>query len=244
MAWVCTNPDCAFNLKLRRGKLVIDEPVTGSTRCPRPPPAAPVEPPAPLSPVPTRTSTPAYQVGAPYDIVQTPYPRDEDSFTYRYGRFELALFFVNPRSAEVRDVRLGLARFALLIQDGVVVLLTSFGDSIDWSPTPFSRRFCEPSGDSQPQRECSDELNSLIVLLVDAGSRTIRAVRDVPLAAQTSERLWQGVREQTAAFREPEGYALAVSRLAERYPTETELVNHAAARWSDCGETEGKPWRR
>ena len=26
-AWVCTDPDCGFNLKIRRGEIVRDEPV-------------------------------------------------------------------------------------------------------------------------------------------------------------------------------------------------------------------------
>ena len=32
-AWVCTNPACGFNLKIRKGKIHIDEPVLdGATR--------------------------------------------------------------------------------------------------------------------------------------------------------------------------------------------------------------------
>jgi len=27
-AWVCTNPDCGFNLKIRNGDLYINEPIT------------------------------------------------------------------------------------------------------------------------------------------------------------------------------------------------------------------------
>ncbi len=37
-AWVCTNPDCGYNIKIRNGELFIDEPIndgsfhTGRTR--------------------------------------------------------------------------------------------------------------------------------------------------------------------------------------------------------------------
>jgi hypothetical protein len=35
-AWVCTNPDCGFNLKIRNGDLYIDEPITsGAVHTPR-----------------------------------------------------------------------------------------------------------------------------------------------------------------------------------------------------------------
>jgi hypothetical protein len=30
-AWVCTNPDCRFNLKIRNGDVYINEPVTDYT---------------------------------------------------------------------------------------------------------------------------------------------------------------------------------------------------------------------
>ena len=35
-AWVCTNPDCGFNLKIRNGDLYIDEPISsGAVHAPR-----------------------------------------------------------------------------------------------------------------------------------------------------------------------------------------------------------------
>ncbi len=35
-AWVCTNPDCLFNLKIRNGDVYVNEPVTDAAREPRP----------------------------------------------------------------------------------------------------------------------------------------------------------------------------------------------------------------
>ena len=36
-AWVCTNPECGFNIKIRNGDVYRDEPVTnGSSHTPRP----------------------------------------------------------------------------------------------------------------------------------------------------------------------------------------------------------------
>ena len=35
-AWVCTNPDCGFNLKIRNGDLYVDEPISsGAVHAPR-----------------------------------------------------------------------------------------------------------------------------------------------------------------------------------------------------------------
>jgi hypothetical protein len=35
-AWVCTNPDCGFNLKIRNGDLYMDEPIAnGAVHTPR-----------------------------------------------------------------------------------------------------------------------------------------------------------------------------------------------------------------
>lgn len=30
-AWVCTNPDCGYNLKIRNGDVYIDEPIMNGT---------------------------------------------------------------------------------------------------------------------------------------------------------------------------------------------------------------------
>ncbi|MEE8418764.1 MAG: hypothetical protein V3S02_01480 [Dehalococcoidales bacterium] len=30
-AWVCTNPDCGYNLKIRNGDVYIDEPINNGT---------------------------------------------------------------------------------------------------------------------------------------------------------------------------------------------------------------------
>jgi hypothetical protein len=36
-AWVCTNPDCGFNLKIRNGDIYVNEPImSGALHNPRP----------------------------------------------------------------------------------------------------------------------------------------------------------------------------------------------------------------
>ena len=35
-AWVCTNPDCGFNIKIRNGDVYVNEPITdGAAHIPR-----------------------------------------------------------------------------------------------------------------------------------------------------------------------------------------------------------------
>ena len=36
-AWVCTNPDCGYNLKIRNGEVSMNEPVTDVDGAPAPP---------------------------------------------------------------------------------------------------------------------------------------------------------------------------------------------------------------
>jgi hypothetical protein len=156
---------------------------------------------------------PAYHAGARYDGARTLTPEDQSRFTYRNGCFELVLFFVNPRSAEVRDVRVGLARFALFNEEGMVGLLTAFGDSIDWGPTPFATWSCSAAGPVLPTQAEMEAVDTLLVLLVDAGSRLIHAVREVSLTLDIGKQLCQGVHAQDALFQEPDGYSRAVGRL-------------------------------
>ena len=34
-AWVCTNPDCGFNIKIRNGDVLINEPITDAANTSR-----------------------------------------------------------------------------------------------------------------------------------------------------------------------------------------------------------------
>ena len=55
-AWVCTNPACGFNLKIRNGEVFVDEPVTDAAGVPHgphgPPPRSPMPPARGPTPVP------------------------------------------------------------------------------------------------------------------------------------------------------------------------------------------------
>jgi hypothetical protein len=242
-AWACTNPSCGFNIKIRNGRLVLDEPMTGSARgTPRSDPVHREQPPH-TGAMPTTGPAPVYRVGDVYDAFQTLYPTDESKFSYCHGRFELALCLTSPRSAEVRDVRAAVARFALFIEHAIVVLLSSFGDSIDWMPDQFVLRSCGKSDPSLPPAPSTDGADILVVLLVDAGSRVVRVVREVPLTTDITQALRQGVHEQAALLQEPGAYNRVMEQMEERYPTEADLVEHAVVHWSDGDEAARKPWR-
>src|SRR5262249_54088246 len=55
-AWVCTNADCGFNLKIRNGEVFVNEPVTDAADVPHvphvPPPRGPLPPARGPAPVP------------------------------------------------------------------------------------------------------------------------------------------------------------------------------------------------
>ena len=57
-AWVCTNPACGFNLKIRNGEVFVDEPVTDASGVPHvsngPPPRGPRPPVRRPTPLPGR----------------------------------------------------------------------------------------------------------------------------------------------------------------------------------------------
>ena len=47
-AWVCTNPDCGFNLKIRNGEVFVNEPVIDAAGVPHVPHVPPPRRPTPL----------------------------------------------------------------------------------------------------------------------------------------------------------------------------------------------------
>ena len=51
-AWVCTNPDCGFNLKIRNGEVFVNEPVIDAAGVPHVPHVPHVPPPRRPTPLP------------------------------------------------------------------------------------------------------------------------------------------------------------------------------------------------
>jgi hypothetical protein len=117
-------------------------------------------------------------------------------YNYRGGEHELILFLAHPSSKEVSDLQNGISEFALYVENDLIILLYRFGQSIDWSDAPFSIHLVPPAEKVLPNL-IADEARALLhVLLVDASTGIIKAMRIISLSNVFSVALHQAINDQ------------------------------------------------
>lgn len=169
-----------------------------------------------------------YRVGELYHPTRRSWP-EVALYQYRGGSHELVLFLPRPTSREVRAVRQGLASFAFYADQNLLVLLYAFGDGLPWSDAPFSWHLLPEAERVLPPETRGEERALLSVVLVDAETGIIRALRVVTLSPTFTRLLHDAIREQAA--RPWPGDALYDAQLAalyQRYPSTTALLKVSA----------------
>lgn len=176
-----------------------------------------------------------YRVGQPYSPTRRGWP-EIAQYNYRQGGHELVLFFRSPTSREIRAVRQGAAEFALYHHEDLVVLLYRFGppgEGVPWSDAPYTWHLVPPEQRTLPPAgdELGPEARALLsVILVDAGTGIVRALRQVSLSPEFTRALHDAIREQAARTWSEPVYDAQVDMLYGRYPTTEALLAAARAR--------------
>lgn len=135
-----------------------------------------------------------YAVGEPY-TERTHWP-ELAQYNYRGGEHELVLFFDRPTSKETQAVRKEVVEFALFIERRLIVMLYRFGTAIPWSDAPYSIHLVPSEQRTLPPATGPAEQALLHIVLVDASSGIIRALRVVSLVPEFTQALHRAIREQ------------------------------------------------
>jgi hypothetical protein len=181
------------------------------------------------------------QVGKPLVAGRTAWAELAD-FNYYDAGAELRLFFLAPTAAEVEAVRAGSCDFALAPSGDVLFLLYRFGRAgagVPWSETPFSWHLV-PEGRRQlppaPGEVGPDTRALLQVILTDAATGLVCALRAVSLAPDFTRALFAAVAAQAAApWCGPAAYDRQLAAACRRWPSSEALLDEAEARYGDGG---------
>ena len=141
----------------------------------------------------------------------------------------LALFYPGATGEEVRNVRKGEARFALVYEEPAIFFMFSFG-KLPWSDAPFSVhlvpeewrrvRAVHPGDGGIP--------NALEVHMVDSRSGVIKALKMYGLPHEFMLVLEKAVECQLQAEWKGRGaYEAALDEIYRRYPTSEALLGRA-----------------
>jgi len=165
-------------------------------------------------------------VGQLYHPRRTRWP-EVGEYNYRAGAHELRLFWASPSKNEIRGVRKGKPQFALLWQPPVVWFLYHFSSGgCPWSDAPYSIHLVPEAERVPPEPQTGAQRSLLQVVLIDADTGIVQALRAVTFAPLFSQRLARVIQEQWEQPFARAAYAAAIQTTYAQY-SETEALLHA-----------------
>jgi len=138
-----------------------------------------------------------YEVGKLYHPSRTSWPEGIE-YNWRQNTHELKLFYRYPSAEEIAAVKRAPAECALTVVGDILFLVFRFGAQ-PWSDAPYSWWMVPPDQRTPPPALAGEERALLNVLLIDAGTGIIRAVRAISLGPAFSQALHAAIRAQAAA---------------------------------------------
>lgn len=171
-----------------------------------------------------------YSVGKPYIPGRRNWPENCE-YNYRSGTHELRMFLRGLTGPEVMAIRRGECEFGLFVQEDIILLLYRFDAAVAWSDAPYSwhrvpegqRDFPEPHGSPEGR-------DTLQVILVDALTGIVRALRIVSFSPAFTMVLRSAIRDQAARpWPGAAEYDRQLKQIYNRYTSE-QIVARAIAR--------------
>jgi hypothetical protein len=176
-----------------------------------------------------------YEVGKPYSPTRAKWPEAID-FNWRGGGFEMRMFLRGPTGEEIDGIGKGRAEFALHIESPAIFLLYRFVPGMAmWSDAPYSYHLAQralPEEVALPDILPSPQSRDLLsIILVDADSGLVKALREVSFSPEFSRALRQGVRDTSAsAWPGDAQYDRLLKRVYARFPTSADMARAATVR--------------
>lgn len=120
-------------------------------------------------------------------------------YKYQAGDHTLLLSMKNLQASEIRAVREGETEFGLYCEDGIIFLLYRFGEVLPWSDSAFSWWNVAVEDRRIPQfQKHSAERILLKIILVEASTGIVKAIRVTTFSPEFTERLHRAIRGQAA----------------------------------------------
>lgn len=171
-----------------------------------------------------------YEVGKPYIAGKANWPEGGE-YNCRQGQHELRLFLRDPTAREVDSASRGEAEFALVVFGAVIFFLYRFGAGLPWSDAPYSIHLVPAGQRELPPEPVSAETRALLtVILVDAVTGILRAIRAVSLSPAFTRELAGTIRRQAEQTWDPAYYDAQLPAAYQKYPSTEAMLADAVAR--------------
>jgi hypothetical protein len=138
-------------------------------------------------------------------------------YNYVGGFHSLAMMYPYPTAAEVEAVRDGETQFRVTKVDGVIFLLSKFGD-LNWADSPYSWWLNAPENRTIPAVLAPDECITMDVSLIDGSTGITAAQRDTTLTHEVSKTLVEAIRRQAyTRWEGPQAYHKKLGKINSRH---------------------------
>ncbi|MFO1432584.1 MAG: hypothetical protein U1F76_21025 [Candidatus Competibacteraceae bacterium] len=148
-------------------------------------------------------------------------------YNYRAWQPKLRLFWQSPSPREIAAVNAGPADFGLLVEPPLIGFLYHFEGGCSWSDASYSFHRVPLEEQLIPESARANDPDLLVVILVDAATGIIRALRVVTFSPPFTALLRQAIRAQAAQPFDQPAYEQAVQTAYRRYPDTDSMVRAA-----------------
>ena len=146
-------------------------------------------------------------------------------YIYQAGDHTLLLSMKNLHPKEIEAVRQDEAEFALYCENSIVFLLYRFGDALPWSDSAFSWWNVAEEDRRIPAPQVNPAERILLkIILVEAATGIVKAIRVTTLSPAFTENLHDAIRQQATSQQFSRNEFVARSFLVYEKRTPAELA--------------------
>lgn len=142
-------------------------------------------------------------------------------YNYQSGDHTLLLSMKNLHPKEIKAVRESEAEFGLYCENGIVFLLYRFGETLPWSDSAFSW-WNVSEEDRRLPAPCENPAERILlkIILIEAATGIVKAIRVTTLSPAFTEKLHDAIRMQTTGeeFSRAEFVARSLAVYANQTP--------------------------
>lgn len=165
-------------------------------------------------------------VGQQFVQGRTSWPEGAE-YNYTTTGHELKLFFSSPTEAEIRAARRGEMNLAIYVELPLIEICYEIKGLVDWSDAPYTWHVVPQEHRSLPSKFTPEQRALLLVLLIDADTGILRAIRQVSMTPDATKLLHSAIADQASSeWNEPE-YMATLNKLYKDAPTAWDIVKKA-----------------
>lgn len=167
------------------------------------------------------------EVGKPYSAIRSSWAEGvEYNFTKEGHQLRI---FMNFNSKGIKVVKEGGIKFALAVEGDILLFMFEIGGLFDWSDCPYSIQMVKEELRLEAPELGENERAILQIVLVEAKSGILKAIREVTFSHDFSVKLHEAINKQIGKPITRASYNEQVKRIQTQIPIEI-LLSRTIAR--------------